>query len=44
MNFWDILILLIIAGIIGGTYYLKRRRVKQGRGSCCQNCRQCKKN
>ena len=37
MNFWDILILLAVAGLAALAFILRRRRKASGRGSCCES-------
>ena len=41
MNIWDILILLVIAGIAGFAFYRTRKRKAEGKSSCCGNCSLC---
>ena len=41
MNAWDILILLVVAGLVVLAFFLRSRRKASGRGSCCENCGAC---
>ena len=44
MNIWDILILLVIAGVAAFAFYRARKRKAEGKSSCCGsygNCTLC---
>ena len=41
MNIWDILIVLMIAGIEAFAFYRTRKRKAEGKSSCCGTCGSC---
>ena len=42
MNLWDILILLVIAGIAVFAFFMKQKRKAAGKSSCCGcSCESC---
>ena len=41
MNLWDILILLVIAGIAGFAFYRAKKRKAERKSSCCGSSGNC---
>ncbi len=41
MNVWDILILVLIAGMVIAGFVVRNKRKKEGKGCCSGSCSSC---